>query len=133
LTKTNLFSAQAGSSDPAFFARIDGAGGPAELLNNLAWLLATDPDPHIRDGHKAAKLAEKACEASKGTNSAMLSTLAAAYAEAGLFVQAVQAQEKVCNMVQGSGREPEANARARLELYKSHKNLLNAASRTARP
>jgi protein O-mannosyl-transferase len=57
--------------------------------NNLAWLLATNPDAAIRDGRRAVPLAERANKLSAG-NLVILRTLAAAYAEAGRFPEAIE-------------------------------------------
>ena len=56
---------------------------------NLAWLLATWPEPSVRDGGKAVALAEKASQLAKDKDPLILRTLAAAYAEAGRFPEAV--------------------------------------------
>jgi protein O-mannosyl-transferase len=92
----------------------------AGVLNNLAWLLATHPSAEFRNGAEAVPLAERACQLTGGTNLAMLATLAAAYAEAGRFAEAVSAQEKVCDLAttQGPGSATESFQR-RLELYRS--------------
>ena len=63
-------------------------------LNLLARLLATCPQDHIRNGKKAVEYARQACELTHWKNSAQLSTLAAAYAEAGQFDEAVTWQNK---------------------------------------
>ena len=65
-------------------------------LNNLAALLATSSDPSMRDGEESVRLAEKACALTQYNNSSALSTLAAAYAEAGRFNDAVAMSEKAC-------------------------------------
>jgi Flp pilus assembly protein TadD len=57
--------------------------------NNLAWALATDPDASLRNGAKAIQLAQEANKLSGGKNLLMLRTLAAAYAEAGQFTNAL--------------------------------------------
>ncbi len=62
--------------------------------NNLAWLLATCPDPSVRDGKEAVRIARKCCKLSKWHNSCFINTLAAAYAEAGHFEQAVLCAER---------------------------------------
>ena len=56
---------------------------------NLAWLLATWPEPSVRNGDKAVALAEKADQLSNDKDPQILRTLAAAYAEAGRFPEAV--------------------------------------------
>ena len=61
----------------------------AAVLNNLAWIRATQPDPRFRDGPQAVRLAQRAVELSPGDANA-LDTLAAAYAEAGQFADAVR-------------------------------------------
>jgi tetratricopeptide (TPR) repeat protein len=53
------------------------------LLNNLAWVLATSPAADVRDGERAVSLAKLAAEATDFKQANILSTLGAAYAEAG--------------------------------------------------
>jgi tetratricopeptide (TPR) repeat protein len=57
--------------------------------NNLAWVLATAPDASVRNGSKAVELALDVDKLSGGQNPIMIATLAAAYAEAGRFPEAV--------------------------------------------
>src|SRR5207248_2864569 len=59
-----------------------GEHGRALDLNNLAWWLATDPEPNLRDGTNAVVFGEKAVAATNRKNVSYLDTLAAAYAEA---------------------------------------------------
>jgi tetratricopeptide (TPR) repeat protein len=58
-------------------------------LGRAAWVLATSTDPSIRNGAKAVELARQAVELSGGKDPVMLGTLAAAYAEAGNFPEAI--------------------------------------------
>jgi protein O-mannosyl-transferase len=89
-------------------------------LNNLAWLLATHPNAEFRNGAEAVSLAERACQLTGGTNLAMLATLAAAYAEANRFPDAVITQQKVCDLAAVQGQSGRAESfRSRLELYRS--------------
>ena len=60
---------------------------PAQI--SLAWMLATWPEPLVRNGGKAVALAEQADRFSKDKDPLVLRTLAAAYAEAGRFPEAV--------------------------------------------
>ena len=60
-----------------------------EPLNNLAWILATCPDDSVRNGRKAVDYAEYACLVTKFKDAHIVGTLAAAYAEAGRFSEAV--------------------------------------------
>jgi tetratricopeptide (TPR) repeat protein len=62
--------------------------GRVASLRLLAWALATCPDPAMRNGAEAVALAEKARRLSDASDPAVLSTLAAAYAESGRFADA---------------------------------------------
>ena len=67
----------------------------AAAYNGRAWLWATCTDAKFRDAAKAVESARKACELSSGSRKAVfLDTLAAAYAEAGNFEDAVKAQSE---------------------------------------
>ena len=57
--------------------------------NNLAWILASSPNGELRNGTEAVKLAELACDLTKYQTPIFMGTLAAAYAEAGRFSEAV--------------------------------------------
>jgi tetratricopeptide (TPR) repeat protein len=59
-------------------------------LNNLAWLLATCSNASFRNGARAIQLARQADQISGGSNALVLRTLAAAYAEAGQFGEAIE-------------------------------------------
>jgi tetratricopeptide (TPR) repeat protein len=59
-------------------------------LNNLAWLLATNPDDKVRNGYEATSYAERACALTRWSNPVFLATFAAAQAERGNFQQAVE-------------------------------------------
>ncbi|MBX7167511.1 MAG: tetratricopeptide repeat protein [Pirellulales bacterium] len=69
-------------------AAVEIDGQNPTLLNNLAWVLATSPNDALRDGKKSIELATKACELTEFKKAFILSTLAAAYAEAGDFENA---------------------------------------------
>jgi Flp pilus assembly protein TadD len=58
-------------------------------LKNLAWMLATWPEQSVRNGGRAVALAEQANQFSRNKDPVVLGTLAAAYAEAGRFSEAV--------------------------------------------
>jgi len=70
-------------SDPAFPKRRCKSSPTPGKPDNLAWLLATSPDAHIRDGVQAVTYAERACELTHYGLIPVVGTLAAAYAEAG--------------------------------------------------
>jgi cytochrome c-type biogenesis protein CcmH/NrfG len=73
------------------------------MLNNLAWILATNPDDRVRDGAEAVRLAEKACTLSQYKQPGLIGTLAAAYAEAGRFSAAVTTAQKACDAASAAG------------------------------
>ncbi len=92
------------------------------VLNNLAWLLATCPDAHLRDGVQAVKYAEQACELTHHGVTPFIGTLAAAYAEAGRYDDAMAAAQQACALATAAG-EPallEQN-RKLLDLYRAGK------------
>jgi tetratricopeptide (TPR) repeat protein len=74
-----------------------------EALNNLAWLLATHPNPKLRDGAEAVRLAERACQLSGYQRIPMLNTLAMAYAEAGRFADALGQARKSLALAETAG------------------------------
>jgi len=91
------------------------------VLNTLAWLLATWPDAHIRDGVRAVKDARHACELTHYGVLPLLTTLAAAYAEAGRFDDATAAAQKACALARAAGEQDllEKNQKL-LDLYRAH-------------
>ena len=58
--------------------------------NKLAWVLATAPDPSLRDGARAVQLAERVLQLSGYGKAVVFRTLAAAYAETGRFRAAIE-------------------------------------------
>lgn len=70
----------------------------SEILNNLAWVLATSPKAKFRNGKRAIKLATKACELTEYKKAHVLSTLAAAYAETGNFKLAIEFSTKAVDL-----------------------------------
>ncbi|MGP8198483.1 MAG: tetratricopeptide repeat protein, partial [Limisphaerales bacterium] len=69
-----------------------------EILNDLAWLLATCPQASLRNGAKAVELALQANEVTGGNNPFILHTLAAAYAGAGRFPEAVDTAQRALQL-----------------------------------
>jgi cytochrome c-type biogenesis protein CcmH/NrfG len=75
------------------------------VANNLAWILATSSDTALRDGEEAVRLAEQASKGTDGNNLGILDTLAAAYAEAGRFDEAVETAEKAVDLARSQGKK----------------------------
>jgi Flp pilus assembly protein TadD len=89
-------------------------------LNDLAWVLATDPKPEHRKGAEAIELAQKACELTQYKEPRYLGTLDACYAEAGRFDEAIAAARKTEQLALDAGQKEIAEAaRDRLKLYGS--------------
>lgn len=90
--------------------------------NNLAWLRATCGDPKVRDGDEAVQLAKRAVELSSSNDAESLDTLAAAYAEAGQFVDAVAIAKQAMGLAESSAvRKLAKEIEARLRLYEQGK------------
>ncbi len=91
-----------------------------ELMNNLAWIVATNPNPRFRDPQKAVSLAERACEISNYQIPGSLDTLSAAYAAAGRFSDAVTTAEKALDLARAAEQQQlEMDIQKRLDLYKA--------------
>jgi protein O-mannosyl-transferase len=91
-----------------------------DLLNDTAWILATNPNASVRDGAAAVALAQRAAQLSGGREPAILDTLAAAYAEAGRFAQAVETAQKAIELATQQNKKALANSvQAKLRLYEA--------------
>lgn len=91
-----------------------------QTMNNMAWILATSPDPMIRDGTKAVALAERAVLLTDNKEQRVLATLAAAYAEMGRFPEAVKTAQRALQLVLDEGNNARADSiRSQIALYES--------------
>ncbi|NNE83054.1 MAG: tetratricopeptide repeat protein [Alphaproteobacteria bacterium] len=91
-------------------------------LNSLAWDLATMPQADRRDGRRAVELAEQAAS-SNPREPGFLDTLAAAYAEAGKFGDAVRSQKQGIEMLKQTEGMPKSvidDFESRLRLYENN-------------
>ncbi len=90
------------------------------LLNEVAWVFATSPNTSIRNGAEALDLVQRAVQLSGGREPAILGTLAAAYAEAGQFSEAVRAAEQALALASSQNNTALAAAlRSRVKLYQA--------------
>ncbi|CAN5378005.1 hypothetical protein BH20VER3_BH20VER3_02730 [soil metagenome] len=87
--------------------------------SDRAWLLATCPDPSLRNGKQAVSDAEAACKIDSWDSADYIDTLAAAYAEAGDFAKAIKFEEKAIRKT----RDPEGKKSLgeRLALYQQNR------------
>jgi serine/threonine-protein kinase len=92
----------------------------APACDSLARLLATCPDDKVRDGKRALEYATTACERTGWKNPSCLDTLAAAYAEAGQFEEAVRYQTRALEDPKLKDDFRTA-AKERLQLYRQKK------------
>ena len=91
-----------------------------EAQNNMAWVLATCPQASLRNGIKAVGLAERANQPAGGKNPMILATLAAAYAEAGRFPEAVETAQRALRLAETQSNTAVAGAlQSQLKLYQA--------------
>lgn len=87
-------------------------------LMDLALILAAGSDLQLRDGEEAVRLAKTACELTEYKTAQPLDVLAAAYAEAGQFSEAVKTAEQALQLARQSGEQDLARRiAARLHFY----------------
>jgi len=92
----------------------------SEALNDLAWELATAPLPSARDGNKAVEFAQRANQLTGGKDLDILDTVAAAYAEAHRFQEAIHTAQQAIAFARSSGQENRlAQLNSELTLYEA--------------
>jgi hypothetical protein len=103
-------------------------------LNNLASLRATSPRAALRSGAEAVALAQRAFRLSNGREAALTATLAAAYAEAGRFPDAVRtARQAIAQAKRQNDRALVKETEASLRLYMARKPYRQPTLSTRRP
>ena len=75
----------------------------ALFANDLAWLLATCPEPHVRNGAEAVNYARSAVNLEKSAS--YLDTLAASLARNGEFEEAAETQQRAIRMLKENKAE----------------------------
>jgi tetratricopeptide (TPR) repeat protein len=89
-------------------------------LNNAAMVMATDPDPALRNANESLRFAEHAAQLTGGRNPGVLDTLASAYATSGRFPEAVSTATRALELAQAQGdRQLAAALTAKLGFYKA--------------
>jgi tetratricopeptide (TPR) repeat protein len=101
--------------------------GDPTTLNDLAWLLATSPNGRLRNGRRAVVFAQKSCSLTNWNNAFSIDTLAAAYAAAGDFPQAVKFQQKAIDALDAKDRAIQLpGMKSRLQLYASRRPYVSS-------
>lgn len=91
-----------------------------QSLAGIAWQLATSPAPGRRNGAKAVELALQLTQHNDSSNPLMTATLAAAYAEAGHFDQAVATARLALQLAAGQNNAAMVAAiQTQLDCYQS--------------
>ncbi len=92
----------------------------ADAQNGLAWMLSTARQQTLRDGPRAVQLATAANQSVGGNNPVTVRTLAAAYAQAGDFANALQNARSALQLAVAQSRSDIAVAlRREIKLYES--------------
>jgi tetratricopeptide (TPR) repeat protein len=92
------------------------------MINNMALSFATNPDPALRNGKYAVRLATRACEMSGFKSISFVETLAAAYAEDSRFDEAISTEQLACSLASAAGQtDALRNSQSLLESFRAHK------------
>src|SRR3954468_5665420 len=95
-----------------------------QALGGLAWIRATTADPAVRDAVEAIRLAERADRAGGHQDVTAIDALAAAYAAAGRYDEAVAVARRGLSLAVSSGRTAvAAQFRQRVDLYQTGQSL----------
>ena len=104
-----------------------------EILNNMAWIMATNEESKYRNPDKSMDMARRACEITDYQNPQLLDTLAAAYASAGKFQQAIETAEKAVGVaLAADNKEMAKQIQSRLTLYQNQKPYRESAAARAK-
>jgi len=91
-------------------------------MSEMAWILATHPDPAVRDPAQAVRLAERAADLTAHRQPVILDALAASYAAAGDFDRATATAQEAIALAAAAGPAGLADEiRKRLDLYRQKK------------
>ena len=89
--------------------------------NDYAWTLATNPKDSVRNGRKAVEYAKKACHETDYKHAANVDTLAAAYAEAGDWDEAVKWQKEALSLAEKTDPDDVKGMTERVTRYQEKK------------
>jgi hypothetical protein len=95
--------------------------------SGLAWTLATAPDPVLRNGAEALTISQHFPQTTGASNPMLLRVLAAAYAEAGRFPEAIETTERGIALAASQNRaDLTAILQSDLQLLQSAQPLRDA-------
>lgn len=97
--------------------------GYVPAMNGVAWILATGPAPAVRNGTEAIELALQVCEKDEWKTAGYIDTLAAAYAEADKWDEAVATQQQAIEKLANEDALMKTRIRARLQSYQQHEKV----------
>jgi tetratricopeptide (TPR) repeat protein len=123
-----MFMGDTGSAVKSYEAILEIEPDNIRMLSKVAWILATDANDAVRDGSRAIALAEKAARAVDYKSWGALDTLAAAYAEAGRFDEAVKTASKASVLADPTEKR---DIDLRVALYLQHKAYHRAGNAPA--
>jgi tetratricopeptide (TPR) repeat protein len=97
------------------------------VLTELAWLVATHPDRRVRDPDQAVRLAERAVSLTNRRDPVALDVLAAAYAAADRFDEAVSTAQAAIDLLRASGQpRSSTEIEQRLARYRQRQPYVDA-------
>jgi tetratricopeptide (TPR) repeat protein len=96
-----------------------------DAQNNLAWILATCADANVRNPSEAIKLAQAGCAATDYNVPVLLGTLAAAYASADRFTDAIETAQKALSLVKTDDTNTREALQRHLAIYKKSKPYID--------
>ncbi len=98
-----------------------------DVAARLAWILSTDPDSTVRNPEEAVRLAERAASLMGGSHPSALDVLAAAYASAGRFSDAVRTAQRAAGLASSADNEGLARRiEKRLEVYRARRSWIES-------
>jgi tetratricopeptide (TPR) repeat protein len=92
-----------------------------DLMNDIAWVLATTSETRLRNIEEAGRLVEKALSLMKSPSPALLDTQAVIHAASGHFSEALDAARKGLALAQDLGQTARAqDLKERIRLYEAN-------------
>jgi predicted Zn-dependent protease len=118
LVSALLATGRVGEAVALLHNRIADTPDEPAFATSLAWIEATARDAQWRNAADAVRLAERACPANDCDDPDRLDTLAAAYAEAARFDDAIRTAERAVQAARGADEDADGMAE-RLALYRA--------------